>query len=361
MTDWGMSGRKDSYTFCLVDPFTLVETGEVVEVEEGQSTITWGEGTDNLCSASIALSDCTNENKLIRVKHGIELPTGETYSETLGTFFVDRSRASALHRRVRRTCDCYSTLWRFTQDVLATDLSKPTGYNIADEVREIIEADGGKFVVMPDARASETHSMDVWWPVGMNKGELLENLANWTGNQLGVNESGFITWSLYVPPESRGVSFEFVEGANCLYEQGFDLEDSRADAVNRVVAFYSSNSTEGSIYPSFNHVTVDLPAYHRFSYENTGRRASYALDVGQPCSEADLRSQAERYLYTNCGAQEFITINHVGIPGLEVGQRVVYTNHHDSRIGLDTEYIIEQISMTLGPGAKCQTKMRQEV
>lgn len=357
-----MSGRVDEYTFRLVDPFTLTETGEELEVEEGQSTITWGEGTDNLCSASIALVNEMTDNKLVRVKHAITLPTGEQYEEVLGTFFVNSSKASALHKSVRRTCDCYSTLWRFTQDVLATDISKPAGYLVVDEVREIVEADGGKLVVMPDADATAEHTIGVWWQIGTNKGELLTNLANWTGNQIGVNELGFVTWSRYIPPANRPVSYEFDEGANCTYEAGFELDDNRRDAVNRVVAYYSQNQTEeGSLYPYSDSVTVDLPAYHRFSYENTGRRATYALDVGQPCAQTELTAQAERYLNTHCGAQEFVIINHVGIPGLRVGQKVHYSNHLDSELGLDNDFIVEQISMTLGPGARCQTKIRQEV
>jgi len=357
-----MSGRTDSYTFSLVDPFNLTETGEDVDVEEGQSNITWGEETDNLCSATICLANAATKDRLIRVKHTITLPTGEQYDEVLGTFFVNSSNASALHGSVRRTCDCYSTLWRFTQDVLASDIAKPEGYSVVEEVREIVEADGGKLVVMPGSDSNATHTMDVWWPIGMNKGELLESLANWTGNELGVNELGFITWNGYVPPANRPVSYEFEEGANCVYLSGFELNDNRRDAVNRVVAYYSqNNSDEGSLYPTSDYVVVDLPDSNRFSYVNTGRRATYALDVGQPCSTADLRSQAERYLYSHNGAQEFVIIQHVGIPGLRVGQKVRYSNHLDSDQGLSDEYIVEQISMTLGPGALCQTKIRKEV
>ena len=35
MTDWGMSGRVDSYDFLEVDPFTLEETGRTFDVADG--------------------------------------------------------------------------------------------------------------------------------------------------------------------------------------------------------------------------------------------------------------------------------------------------------------------------------------
>lgn len=367
MTDWGMSGRRDYYSFHLVDPWSLEETGDTLDVEDGASSITWGVDTDNLCSATIVpigsfIGNRSPGNRLIRVKHGIELPTGETYDEVLGTFFVNSSRATALYGGVRRTSDCYSTLWRYTQDVLATDVSRPKGYLVADEVREIVEEDGGKLLVMPDADANSAHTMDVWWQIGTNKADLLENLANWTGHELGVNEYGYITWSRYVPPTSRPISYTFEEGVNCVYTAGFQLDDNRRDAVNRVVAHFSQSSVdEGSPYPASDYYVADLPASHRFSYEQTGRRSTYDLDVGQPCAHSDLVSQAERYLYTHCGAQEFVVIEHVGIPGLRVGQRVHYTNWGDNEIGLDNDMTVEQISMTLGPGAMCQTKLSYEV
>lgn len=362
MTDWGMSGRVDSYSFSLVDPFSLVETGEKIDAEEGASTITWGVGTENVCSASLSLVGEDLGNRLVRVSHGILLPTGEQYQEVLGTFFVNSSRSKAVNKSVRQTCDSYSTLWRFTQDVLSTDIYKPRGYVVVDEAREIIEADGGKLVVMPGAHAEATHTMNVWWTIGTNKGDLLTNLANWTGNEIGVNDLGFITWSPYIPPETRPVSYSFEDGVNCVYKSGYELDDNRSDAVNRVVAYFSSNEPqkdETPLYPYSDSVTVDLPDYHPFSYSSIGRRATYALNVSQPCSHSELESQATRYLYEHCGAQRFVTIENVGIPGLRVGQKVHYRNMHDSEEGVDGDYIVDQISMTLGPGAMCQTKLRE--
>ena len=53
--NWAASGRRDDYTFCLVDPVSLVETGETVDVVEG-GTITFATSADNRVTASLALA-----------------------------------------------------------------------------------------------------------------------------------------------------------------------------------------------------------------------------------------------------------------------------------------------------------------
>ncbi len=381
MTDWAASGRRDAFTAHLVDPFTLQETGEQVGIEEGKSTIEWDASSATIASASIALVNATNRDRLLRIKQAIDVD-GEQRSLTLGTFFCDSSSAAALHGGVRRSCDCYSTLYRLTDDVLVRDFARPRGYNVVEEIRELVEADGGLLRVGRGVDATRLHTVDVWFEVGENRAEVLRTIAGWIGCEVGVDADGYVTLEPRRQPSELGVSYTFEEGANCVYRPGVDVTDTKADAVNRVLAHWSraqvptharrnadgsyAKGEDGSAiydpddgYGLAGSAWVDLPATHPFSYERIGRRRSHVMRLTDPCSDEELRARASEYLWANCGSTEFYEVEHVQVPTLKVGDKVRYVNDMDCSVPVDFEAVVEQISLTLAPGAPCKTKLRR--
>lgn len=360
MTDWGISGRRDEYSYHLVDPFTLQETGETVDAVDGEGQITWAESSENGYSASISFAESFASNRMVRVKHAIKLPDGEQVGETLGTFFVDSSNSSSVFGRASRSSKCYSPLLRISGDLLASDFSRFAGQNIVDEVRDLVQENGGRLLVLQGVDESRQHTVDVWFPVGESRSYVLDKIASWTGCEMGVDESGFVTWGPYVDPVNRPRSFTFEEGKNCMYVAGFDESDESEGSVNRVIAHYSrASKDDGDPYPLSDFAVVDLPPLHPFSFESIGRRKPYDMVVGEPCSKEELIAQAQRHLDQNAGGAKRYVISHVGIPGLKPGQKVRYVNSIDGEEPLDIDAIIEEISMDLKPGAPCKTKLRR--
>ena len=384
MTDWGASGRRDEFSFVLVDPFSLNETGEAVDVVSGEGTITWGmweADTDNLVSASIPLVRHTGKDRLIRVKHVATAADSTVAEEVLGTFFVDYADAEARAGAVSRKASCYSTLLRFSADYLSRDFARTKGTNIVGEVRDLVEADGGRLRVMPGVDESREHTMDIWFQVGTRRSTVLRTIAGWTGCELGVDDDGFVTWSAYVPPEGRGVSHTFIEGEGCTYVPGFTLSDNRKDRCNRVVASFSRSSkpkharvgedgsyvkdAEGNIvydyddeFPESDVAVADLPDADEYSFRRIGIRKSLSIEAQEACSHEDLMAMAQAKLSEASGNVQYYEIEHVGIPGLRIGQRVRYVNSHDATVPLDLDCVIEQMQMTLGPGCPCKSKLR---
>lgn len=359
MTDWGMSGRRDSYEFRLVDPFTLQETGGSLEVVDGSSNVTWGEDTDNLVSASIHVAGAVPGGRLVRVHHAISLPDGTDHSEVLGTFFLDFSDEDAMYGSVDLQASAYSTLIRFTDCYLVQDFVRGVGTNIVDEVRDIVEADGGRLRVGSAVDTTQTHTIPIWFGAGTVRSEVLETIAGWTGCELGVDDNGYVTWDKYVPPLSRAVKYRFEAGANCTYLPGYKASDNGRETYNRVVAEFSRQSKQdGDPYPLADSAFVDLPDSHPYSYARIGRRKDYHLDVSDPCTHSELQSQAKRYLYEHSGGVRYYEIEHVGIPGLRTGDRVEWVNEEDGARPLRLSCIVDQISMDLGPGAMCKTKLK---
>lgn len=350
MTDWAKSGRRDSYTFCYVDAFTLAETGEVAEVEGGTSTLTWNYEGENILSGSLTFLNEPPTNKLIRVKHVIEVD-GETHSETLGTMFVDWSGESADNGLVSRSVDCYSTYWRFTQDCVIQDFFRPKGYNVTQELREIVEADGGKLVIRQGVDTSRVHTMDICFEIETNRAEIINTIAGWIGCEVMVDADGHVVLQPYVEPRLKTVKYSFIDNENCTYLPGVDFEDDRSEMVNRVVAYYSTK--EGT-----DRVMVDLPDSHPFSYKSIGRRVTHFIKLSDVVSHQELESQANQYLSQHSTSTKYYEIEHASIPGLTVGDVVQYQNNNDYTEPISATCQIMQMDMTLGNGGMCKTKLK---
>lgn len=364
MVDYGDS-RTDYYDFLLVDPMTLQETGETVQTRTNAGNITFATSADNRYSAQFKFAQTLNTNRLVRVKHVVETASAQE-SETLGTFFLDGTTISADKKLLEVSCDGYSTLYRFTQDTLAQDFSRPKGYNVVQEVKELIEADGGIMRTLPGVNTEQLHTIDVWWEVGTNRASVLEQIAGWTNAVLDVDGNGYVTWGPYLDPMQRAVEYTFEDGINCVYLPGVDISDTRADAVNRVVAHFSRETKQDDPskdnydpYPLSDSVFVDLPDYDAYSYRVIGRRKTYDMDVSEPCSHDDLIAQATRYLYEHSGNVTYYQIEHLGVCNLRPGARVHYINSNDFEERIDCDCVVEEISMTLDKLCRCKTKLRR--
>lgn len=351
MTDYGKSGRRDTYTYCLVDPFTLNETGETVEVEQGSSKLTWNYTGENILSGSFTLLSRPPSNRLIRVKHDLEVD-GEHRFETLGTLFLDWTGESAQSGLVTRSVNAYSTYWRFTQDCIIQDFFRPKGYNVVQEIREIVEADGGKLTVRPGVDTAKQHTMDICFPIETNRAEVINTIAGWIGCEVTVDEMGYIVLQPYVEPRLKTPKYDFVDNQNCTYVPGVDIEDDKADMVNRVVFYYSTDEQT-------DRAMVDLPDSHPFSYVNIGRRVTHFEKVKDVVPHEQLVTQANGYLNAHSSSPRYYEIEHAYIPGLAVGDVVTYQNNKDYSEPIAATCQIMQIDMTLGDGGMCNTKLKE--
>lgn len=379
--DWGKSGRYDAYTASLVDPQTLQETGEDVDLIWGRSSVKWDIEGENISTISLAVHGVVPENRLVRLKHSIVIPGEETFTGTIGTYFVEESEATATYHSIDRTYNGYSTLYRHTQDTLVYDFARPNGYNIAQEVRELVEADGGHVRFLNGALNNQTrcHTRDICFEVGTNKAKVLRQIADWTGSVVGVDQLGYITFAPYVAPRDRGLSYTFEDGATSVYEPGVGYSSNVADTLNRVVAHWSRDKVPtharkngddyvkdadgNTIYDpddSFglsDTVMVNLPAYDKMSYESIGRHRTHDLRVGEPCTHEELQAQAQRYLDENGGFQDFYTLKGPSVP-IDVGAKVRYINNHDHSFNVAFDCEVMQKSSELGNGCMTEWKLR---
>lgn len=350
ITDWAQSGRQDLYDFVLVNPFTLQEVG-TIDIDASNSSMTWALDSENLVSGSFAAIDSDNYKNLVRARHTVKLPNGEEYTHTLGTMFVDYSGYSAKFRKVETSMDCYSTLWRFSQDKLNADFYRAKGYNVVQAITDLVEGDGGKLKVGAHVDNARTFGNDIIFGMETNKLEVIRTIASWINCEIGVDPDGYVTINGIVPLENQAPVFTFESGINCAYLPGLDLNYETDGAANRVIAYYSTNESSG-LYQA------DLHYAEPFSYESIGRHVTHFLKYDEPMTDEQLQEEAENYLHSHKGTDLFFEIEHPYIPNVEIGKLVRYINDTDFPKTIDEVCVVLQMDMDLNPGGMCKTKLQ---
>lgn len=350
ITDWAQSGRQDLYDFALVNPFTLQEVG-TIDVDAKVCSMTWALDSENLLSGSIAAIDDDNNKNLVRVKHTIKLPNGEEYNHTLGTMFVDYSGHSALYKKVETDMNCYSTLWRFSQDKLHYDFFRQKGYNVVQAIQELVEEDGGKLKVGAHVDTARTFGNDIGFEMETNKLEAIRTLAYWINCEIGVDPDGYVTINGVVPLENQAPVFTFESGINCAYLPGLDLNYETDGAVNRVIAYYTTNDAS-------DYYMAELHYAEPYSYDSIGRHVTYFLKFDEPKTQEELQEEAEYYLHSHKGTNLYFEIEHPYIPQVEIGKLVRYINDTDYPTAINEVCVVLQMDMSLNPGGMCKTKLQ---
>lgn len=360
--DYGQSNRKDEYRFVLVDPFSLKELNEI-EVEPESSSLTFGYYTDNKVQGNLTLKAGSyiidGYEKMIRIYHKTIIDQ-ESFEYCLCTLFVDSASETSLYKNTEVSLSCYGALWRFTQDVIIQDFYRQTGYNVVNEMRELVEIDGGKFLVGAGVNENRLHSRDIRFELGTSRAEVLNTIAGWIDCEITVDPYGYIRLDKYVSPENKAVSYTFVEGEKCTYVAGYDLSNNRNEPINRVKVYYSRESKEDDDpYPLTDSYMIDSADTNEFSYKRCGRRRTQIIKVDTPCSTDELRSAATKYLNENNYAIQYIQIEHVGIPYLLPGMNVQYINSKDSENPINIIGMITEMSISsLNPGRVTRSKIR---
>lgn len=351
MRDYAQSGRNDYYEARLVDPFTLNETGESIQLQDGSSSLTWNLYGDNILSGSLSMLNSTSNKKLVRVKHTMAFPDGETETETLGTLFVNNTGFNAQYGLVTRSLDCYSTYWRFTQDSIIYDFFRAEGYNVVQAIRDIVEIDGGLLRVMPGVDTDKCFGRDIWFDRETNRATVINTIASWIDAEVTIDPDGYIVLQPYVSPRNKPIKYTFESGVNCTYLSGLDYEENLDGCYNRCVVNYSTDDVNHTVFE-------DLPASNPYSYESIGRRVTNFIDLDDEASEESMRDKVTSFLQENSTSIEYIEISCVYNPNLQVGNVVLYVNETDYPTLISLKCMITQIDMTLGNGCQCKLKMK---
>ena len=356
--DWAQSGRRDSYRFCAVDPFTLMESGEITCIPS-ECSVTFGYYTDNKIQASISMPASEFDGmggKLVRVSHTVELPDGTAETETLGTFFVDTAEKETDGAVAKRRCNCYSTMWRLSKSLLRGDFVYRVGDNRYANLKRLMEYAGCTVVAADGIDTTLVHTADGAFPMLSERLDCANEYAGWSNWQITVDDYGRQVVGPYVLPANRAPRFDFENGRNCVYLPSV-RETFTGELYNEVVAKWSREKDPGDGYGTHGTAYAELPASNPYAFANCGARMPGKVELREPVAQIDLQAIADDYLAQHDAAIRYIEIEHVGIPHLRAGDTVFYTNTDTGDENLLCEITQMQIS-SLGPLCLTKTKLK---
>lgn len=349
--DFGVSGRKNTFEVCRVDPYSLSERGSTLEIPADLGSMTIASDADNFYSATLNLLEPPGRDSLLRVKMLIDLPDAPNHYVTLGTFFVDQVRETHKYGCPTYTASCYSTMMRFSKDVLFGALSWNVGDKVVDAIRYLVENHGGKFNVMPGNNMLRTFSVPIYWPDNTKLIDVITDMAYWINCRVYTDVFGYVVMAPYLPPKERALAYAFEEGRHCTYKAGYSIEDMSHDSYNRFKVYFSNN--DGSAM-----ATRVLPPTHPFSVQRIGRWATYSEQISNPCSQADLEALAQRRMDENSANYQYIVIEHAFVPDFDVFDKVQYINTVDGQNPINQMCEVVQTEIKLDKTAMCTTKLR---
>ena len=353
--DWEASGRTDTFSACLVDPFTLKEVANV-GIDPASTSVEWDYEGDVVQSASIKLLDGQDyriggKAHMVRLKDAVTLPDGTSYGLTLGTFFCMYASGESLHGRNDRTLSGYSCLWRQSQDLLMNDFYRPAGANVVSAVRDLVAADGGFLTAGAGVDTARAFGNDIWFEAGTNKLDVAKTIAGWIGCEVVPDPDGRALMRPWREPLQAAPSWTFEAGETCLYKAGMSWSSNRSDLYNRVVYVYSSGD-------ECERAVADLEPWHQMSYENVGYHKTKRVEVSEmPAGGVEAAARSE--LLASSIEQTPIVIDALLVPGLQAGDTVRYVNPDDWERPLDVVAQVSQISVrSLTPGLMVEYKLK---
>lgn len=350
--DLGQSGRKNTFRVYRVDPFSLEEYGPPLAIHEDLGSITYDKTSDNLYSATLNFLEPVSRDYLIRVKQDISLPGNRNIQYTYGTFFIEKCPETHLYGHPTYKASCYSTMLRYTKDVLVGPLYWGPGYKVVDAIRETVAVDGSYFQVLPGNNMERTFSVPVYFPDNYKVSDMLTEMAYWINCEIYPDEYGNIVLAPYQNATEKPISYQFeVNSTTCICEAGYSLEDVQSDAYNRWKVYYSTSEGSGL-------AQAMLPSTHPYSYHRIGRWVTYSEQIQNPCSEEELQALANRRMAENSINDKYLQIRCAFHPDVGIGDTVRYVNATDGPEPISHICEVVQLDVELNISNMCTVKLR---
>lgn len=351
MTDWAKSGRRDTFRATLCDVRTLADV-ESVDIIPGNSTMTWSLGSETVYSGDISvLSDLGSaSSRLIRIYHRC---TVDDYDQErpIATMFIKNTVRNMKFKADDNRVSAYSTLLRFSDDKLGGDFYREPGSSILQGIRILVENRCGIFHV-DQGVVDRNYEQEHYFEIGDNVMEVLQTMAGWLGCYIYPDANGIVHIAPNANAKDTPAVYKFTD-RNSTYLPGVEVDDGRANVCNRSIVYYSIKESTGKWIE-------DSPATNPYSFDVTGRYIPIITKLtDREYSQEELREKALEVLHENDGAIKFLTIQHVFIPVIGIGDVVEYTNSTDFDEPFVARCVVTEMSaQSLGPGMMCMTKLK---
>jgi hypothetical protein len=189
-----------------------------------------------------------------------------------------------------------SALAAISDDLVPWHWTIGGGVRSNDFVRDILGGTGRPYVIAADA-ANHLYGEPKVYEMGDSRLSILMDAADVSGNRVGVDGHGRITWSRYVEPSRMGASFRIdVTDPRTLALDGVKGSTSRLSSPTRAVVTYHGQKRDanGDIVRDAenNPVEIDLWATADIPGSETSGARGYVMAKHEQLQELDDQTQA---------------------------------------------------------------------
>jgi hypothetical protein len=302
--DWSRGDLTHGVYALMVDPGNLADVrGQLRGVTGGRLDLAYYGDTRMGAELVTHGAHEWDGSAAIRVVHTVSDYAGQLLQETLFTGYVTAAAWEGEGADLVTTWTLSGTLHGAEADVAETGYSVAKGSSALEVIGKICRTIGRPFVIGPTAVEYVLGSNKVY-EAGTAWLSVLNDLANASGNRIGVDELGRLTVERYVAPSSRGVDWvadEREPRGMVIGEVTGDIGE--LDAPDRVVvrAENGDSVVTGMAYaPSGSSVSKGVRGYRVTRFEVASDLSPFTVDSA--------RTLAKRYLDESGG--ELPAIHH---------------------------------------------------
>lgn len=350
---WGAS-RTDAHSYYRVDYPTYVELERLDCFGDG-GTLDESQFTALRLSASLPVRDYPElGNDLVRIYLDVEDEDGATYHTPLATIVPTMPTQDVSSGGVTGTLTGYSTLYYASVRKTREALTIPAGTVAVSYATALLAS--CSIPVLADASSATLNVAKTYDPLTSYL-DIVNDLATFAGfAAVTVDGMGNALLRRYVDPSRRSPAY-VMESAASSPADGVVFAPLVTHELDTFAApnAYTVVSSPADAAPLT--ATAILPASHPLSYDSRG----YWVDDGETVSDiADqdaLDTLAQRRLADKVSAVESIELSHLWVP-YAIGDVVAVSYPEASA---SWTFTAATRTTTLGPGTKCDARLRRFV
>lgn len=244
--------------------------------------------------------------------------TGWHESVCLGTYLPSVASYDVDGGTRKATVKLDGRLKELADDDFEAPVSAPAGTDPVAFAAQVVAGCGLEAV----GELESGYALSVPWSFGLESGEesklaavnALLDLAGFSSAD--TDPYGHVVFSRYADPDDRAPSHSFAEGGNARFLAQMTDERDAADVKNVVKAVYSTqdSTTVG--------MAVDSDPASPWSTVSLGRRVVGTYEYSDEATQAEADAKAAELLRSNQSVIHRVTLRHVLVPGLQVGDVV---------------------------------------
>lgn len=307
-----MSGRENTYIFTLLDKNENVKVQKVNNIKS--FTLTYNSLSTLKATLTLDMHDDSQydfTNDRIKITMVVDV-RGYHYEFPMGIYLIKSPEVEGNGNTTsllgdKRNVTMYSKLLIYDEDKITSDLTIPAGTNIVNKVKSILDTD----MIKLDTNSKVTTSNKIY-KMGTSKIEIINDLLSSMGyNSLSVDGEGYFYSNEYILPDNRPIEFEYTDEKNqCTYP----MYNESLDLPSCFNVFPASCIIDNQCV---NYTYVNSSNYSPISTVNRGRSICADPQEFQDCtSRADLINRVmawagdNSYKYHKCTFKTFINPLH---------------------------------------------------